>query len=144
MKTMTKIINTQQIRYRVTLFQTKKGHEQIKCTPEMVMEVDGIQHTVNATLTFTLCRSIGFMIVPWKNSTVVKCLLNNPSSSKSGGFLHNWIVTKESLSEVHRRHTASGPTLQLFTVEPPKGSVSVTPCSIDAILPIPLLCKIMA
>lgn len=39
-------------------------------------------------LTLTLCRSIGFMMVPWKNSTVVKCLLKRPSSSRSGGFLH--------------------------------------------------------
>lgn len=27
-------------------------------------------------------------MVPWKNSTVVKCLLKRPSSSRSGGFLH--------------------------------------------------------
>lgn len=37
--------------------------------------------------TFTRCRSIGFIMVPWKNSTVVKCRLNRPSNSKSGGFL---------------------------------------------------------
>lgn len=37
--------------------------------------------------TLTRCRSMGFIIVPWKNSTVVKCRLNSPSNSKSGGFL---------------------------------------------------------
>ena len=37
--------------------------------------------------TLTLPRSIGFMMDPWKNFTVVKCLLKNPSSSRSGGFL---------------------------------------------------------
>lgn len=30
---------------------------------------------------------MGFIIVPWKNSTVVKWRLNKPSNSKSGGFL---------------------------------------------------------
>lgn len=30
---------------------------------------------------------MGFIIVPWKNSTVVKWRLNSPSNSKSGGFL---------------------------------------------------------
>ena len=38
-------------------------------------------------LTFTRWRSIGFIMLPWKNSTVVKCRLNSPSNSKSGGFL---------------------------------------------------------
>lgn len=42
--------------------------------------------------TFTLCRSIGFIIVPWKNSTVVKCRLNKPSNSRSGGFLYSFFV----------------------------------------------------
>lgn len=37
--------------------------------------------------TLTRCRSMGFIIVPWKNSTVVKWRLNSPSNSKSGGFL---------------------------------------------------------
>lgn len=42
--------------------------------------------------TLTRCKSIGFMIVPWKNSTVVKCRLNKPSNSKSGGFLFLYII----------------------------------------------------
>lgn len=42
----------------------------------------------DGTLTLTLWRSMGFIMVPWKNSTVVKCLLNRPSSSRSGGFLY--------------------------------------------------------
>ena len=42
------------------------------------------------SLTFTRCRSIGFITLPWKNSTVVKCLFIRPSSSRSGGFLKRW------------------------------------------------------
>lgn len=38
-------------------------------------------------LTLTRCRSIGFIMEPWKNSTVVKWRLKRPSSSRSGGFL---------------------------------------------------------
>lgn len=44
------------------------------------------------TITLTRCRSIGFIMVPWKNSTVVKCRLNKPSNSKSGGFLAFFFV----------------------------------------------------
>lgn len=34
-------------------------------------------------------------MVPWKNSTVVKCLLNRPSNSKSGGFLIIQIIVRK-------------------------------------------------
>lgn len=57
-----------------------------------------ITHT-SLRLTLTRCRSMGFIIVPWKNSTVVKCLLNRPSSSRSGGFLHNRHVT--NMCDIH-------------------------------------------
>lgn len=58
--------------------------QQIKISTKLIH----ITKYVSFTPTFTLCRSIGFMMVPWKNSTVVKCLLKRPSSSRSGGFLH--------------------------------------------------------
>jgi len=48
---------------------------------------------LGSELTLTRCRSIGFMMVPWKNSTVVKCRLNSPSSSRSGGFLNGYHKT---------------------------------------------------
>lgn len=40
----------------------------------------------SASYTFTRLRSMGFITEPWKNSTVVKCRLMRPSSSRSGGF----------------------------------------------------------
>lgn len=43
-------------------------------------------------ITLTRCRSMGFIIVPWKNSTVVKWRLNKPSNSRSGGLLHFFFV----------------------------------------------------
>ena len=50
-------------------------------------------------LTLTLCKSTVFMIEPWKKVTVVKCLLNRPSSSNPGGVLasrkkHAWNLMK--------------------------------------------------
>lgn len=42
--------------------------------------------------TLTRCRSMGFIIVPWKNSTVVKWRLNSPSNSKSGGLLISFFL----------------------------------------------------
>lgn len=42
----------------------------------------------SCVFTLTRWRSIGFIMVPWKNSTVVKWRLKRPSSSKSGGFLY--------------------------------------------------------
>lgn len=41
----------------------------------------------NVDFTLTRIRSLGFIIVPWKNFTFVNERLNNPSNSKSGGFL---------------------------------------------------------
>lgn len=42
--------------------------------------------------TLTLCKSMGFIIVPWKNSTVVKWRLNSPSNSRSGGLLCFFLI----------------------------------------------------
>ncbi len=39
-------------------------------------------------LTFALSRSIAFMRDPWKYLTLVCCLFNRPSNSKSGSALH--------------------------------------------------------
>lgn len=61
-------------------------HRQTDTTPILIILVFAL------LLTFTLWRSIGFIMVPWKNSTVVKCLLNRPSSSRSGGFL-SWTLS---------------------------------------------------
>ncbi|KZS19062.1 Uncharacterized protein APZ42_014571 [Daphnia magna] len=57
-----------------------------------------LQH--DRALTLTRCRSIGFIMEPWKNSTVVKCRLKRPSSSRSGGFLQTrlWVIIKNRKS----------------------------------------------
>lgn len=58
----------------------------------------------DSVLTLTRCRSIGFMMEPWKNSTVVKCRLNSPSSSRSGGFLVAFTTDNSQITEQIATH----------------------------------------
>lgn len=83
-------------------------------------------------LTLTLCRSIGFMMVPWKNSTVVKCLLKRPSSSRSGGFLHILTVTKKCTTRA---------ASCLVTYQLQEFLMLRIPCSRKALVANPRVCK---
>ena len=88
--------------------------------PILRIDIDGCSHFVfsllepfpwqlapslSLLLTFTRCRSIGFIMLPWKNSTVVKCRLNSPSNSKSGGFLCGSEVNKNVTKRWRHRRT---------------------------------------